>query len=290
VIIKKVEELLGAECIGSYDSGHMGSSILRFQYNEKDRGKFVVKFAPADDAMAMMDIEANMRGYRKIKTIGGSRLTPSGLREIPVANGKALVMNDLGSSMRVGDGGLDACVLMWRHFSRAISQTTVQMDTNSIRFPMFVTEVIRHIERFSHGRVSNLVGAIRESDWIDECGKVAIMLLDFTPDNLFVNETRLSFIDPWNQEMYLGHPAVSIGQFVSLMKLYDMRDADKSAFVLKECCMDELPSILECDVSLVERAFRLGATLQFVLSSYVRQKSDPSRAASLLVEACNLWR
>lgn len=288
--IQDLEEALGAQCVGSYASGHMGSRILRFR-RSADKSALVVKFAPMDDAGAIADFEANVRGYTEIRALGGSHLVPAELKEIRVANGRALVMSDLDASMRIADGGFDACVLLWKHFRQAILQTTAQqVDTSDVGLPPFVIEVARHIERFSHGNVSDLSGALRESNWADERGKLAIMLLDFTPDNLFVNETRLSFIDPWSQETYLGHPAVSIGQFVTLMQLYRMRDADGAARMLKERCVAEMSSMLDCDVSIVERAFCLGSTLQFVLSSYVRCESDPSRAAELTAKACELWQ
>lgn len=287
--IQDLEELIGAQYIGSYASGHMGSRILRFRRNA-DTSALVVKFAPINDAGALADIKANIRGYTEIRTLGGLYLVPSELKEILVANGKALVMRDLGDSMRVADDGFDACVLLWKHFRRAILQTTAQVDVSEVRPPPFVIEVIRHIERFSHGSVQDLLRVMQESDWTGEWGKSAIMLLDFTPDNLFVNEAGLSFIDPWSQEAYLGHPAVSIGQFVTLMQLYRMRDADKVARMLKERCVTEMPSMLGCDALSVERAFRVGSTLQLALSSYVRRESDPRQADKLAAEACKLWR
>lgn len=285
--IQNIEKSLEALCIDSYVSGHMGSRILRFQ-RSADKSMLVVKFAPVDDAGATADFEANVRGYTEIRALGGSHIVPSELKEIPVTNGRALVMRDLGASMRVADGGFNTYILLWKHFRQTILQTAAQANTSMVGLPPFVIEVTRHIERFSHGSVQSLLRVIRKSDWIGEWGKSAIMLLDFTPDNLFVNETMLSFIDPWSQETYLGHPAVSIGQFATLMQLYRMKDADEAVFMFKECCSAEIPSMLECDVSSVERAFRLGSTLQFVLSSYVRRESDPPRAAELLIEAHKL--
>ena len=288
--IKEMEAALGAQHVSSYASGHMGSQILRFQRNA-DKSALVVKFAPLNDADAIADFEANIRGYTEIRALGGANLVPTELREIPAANGRALVMRDLGASMRIADGGFDACVLLWKHFSQTIVQTAAQqVSPHDAYLPPFITEVIRHIERFSCGGAPDLLRAIRGSNWIGEWGKPAIMLFDFTPDNLFVNAERLSFIDPWNQETYLGHPAVSIGQFVTLMQLYQMRNADEAARMLKERCVVEMPAMLDCDASSTERAFRMGSTLQFVLSSYVRRESDPPRAAELAREAYNLWQ
>lgn len=287
--IKNLEEALEARYIGSHASGHMGSQILRFQ-RDADKSALVVKFAPADNAGAMSDTEANIRGYGEIRALGGSRLVPPELQEIPVANGRALVMRDLGASMRVRDGGLAACVLLWQHFRGVIQKTTVRTDTDGGGLPLFVAEVARHIERFSSGNAFGLLGLIKKSDWVGGWRTAALMLLDFTPNNLFVSAKALWFIDPWDQDTYLGHPAVSIGQFATLMRLFRMRDADEAARMLKERCVAEMPLMLGGDAVAAGRAFRLGATLQFVLSSYVRRESDPFRSTELLTEAYKLWQ
>lgn len=275
--IQNVEKLLNASHIGSYKSGNMGSQILRFRSNA-DGTLLVLKFAPAENMRATEDFKANMRGYTEIKSIGGQHLLPTGLEEISVDGGKALVMHDLGDSMRVVDGGFDACVLLWKHFKQTILLTAKVNATKNKR-PNFASEIIRHIRRFSHGNVPNIIKAIKRYKRVGNCAGQAIMLLDFTPDNLIVTEKCLSFIDPWSQGSFLGHPAVSIGQFCALMRVYGMKDAEKSVLMLKECCIKEIPPIVGCDIASVEFAFRLGETLDLVLTSYERQK-----------EAYDLWR
>jgi len=130
---------------------------------------------------------------------------------------------------------------------------------------------------------------MHQADWSGRWGASSLMLLDFTPDNLFVDENALSFIDPWLQDVYLGHPAVSAGQFATLMQLYKMKDSAEATNMLEERCEIEMPLMLGCDIAAVKRAFCLGSTLQLVLSSYVRQESDPSRSAELIVKANELW-
>ncbi len=285
--IRDLEEMLGARYIDSYSSGHMGSQILRFQHNVK--GKLVVKFAPASNKEAIADIEANIHGYNQIRLLAGLSLIPPDLREMKVPNGKALVMRDLGSSIRTANSGLNACVLFWEHFKLVILKT-ISKSNNNGKIPLFVVEVVEFIEQFSNENTQRLLQLILNSDWINEKSAQAIMLLDFTPDNLFVNETSLSFIDPWRQDTYLGHPAVSLGQFATLVELYKMKDAERIAFILKRCYMVEISSMLGCSAAVSERAFRLGSTLQFILSSYVRYKSNPALAAELIEKAYRLWR
>ncbi|MBN2585499.1 hypothetical protein JXA59_02525 [Patescibacteria group bacterium] len=286
--IQDVEKLIGARYSDSYASGHMGSQIWRFQ-RQNDHKPLVVKFAAAEDADAMTDIAANVLGYEKIRSIGGSSLIPSGLKEIPATDGRALVMEDLGQSMRVADRGLSMFVMFWIHFRQVVLQTVSPTQPKSSGLPSFVAEVVHHMERFSHGDVPRIIETIGERDWGINWGRPALMLLDFTPDNLFVREDNLAFIDPWPQNTYLGHPAVSIGQFIALTRIYQMRDAGQATCMLEGRCREELPAILGCDVSSIEQALRIGMTLQYVLSSYVRQTSAPSRANEILAEAFKLW-
>lgn len=274
--IQHIEKLLNASHVGSYKSGNMGSKILRFRSNA-DGTPLVLKFAPLNNSRALEDLQANIRGYNEIKSVGGQHILPTGLKEISIEGGKALVMYDLGNSMRVVNDGFNACVLLWKHFKQAILQTA---ETNVIKGgpPDFISEIIRHIRRFSHGNVPDIILAVEKYKQVGNCAGQAIMLLDFTPDNLVLTKTKLSFIDPWSQGSFLGHPAVSIGQFCALMRVYGMKDAEKSASMLKECCIKEIPPMIGCDTASVEFAFRLGSTLDLVLTSYERQK-----------EAYELW-
>ncbi len=293
--IEKIEKELDAVCIGSYTAGHTKSQILRF-VRATDNAKLVVKFAPTDDSAACEDIAANLHGYEAIRSLGALSLEPKELRELTTLGdtGRALVMIDLGTSMCGVDGGIDVVKALWNNFMHVVEKTATAKQggtqINKDALPEFVAEVLRHFERFSHSDVARLATRIRAADWTSSCSKKsALMLLDFTPDNLFVNKGILSFIDPWNQHTYLGNPAVSIGQFIELMKIYEMRHAEQAQDWLSAQCIAVLPKLLECDTSTIERALRLGATLQLVLSSYVRRESNQTRAAVLHTAAHNLW-
>ncbi|KKR05278.1 MAG: hypothetical protein UT32_C0021G0006 [Parcubacteria group bacterium GW2011_GWC2_39_14] len=287
-IRRRIGILLKARSVGEYSSGHMGAQILRFRRIDDD-SPLVVKFTPYHDASAIVHLEDNIHGYHEIRSLGGSELLPMELQEILLSEGRALVMRDLGYSMRHIDGGIQACDLFWQYLRRVIGQTAVLSGTSGFQTPPFVQEVTRHIERFSHGAVPQILRMMRSSQWTGTCGKVAIMLLDFTPNNLFADESGLHFIDPWSQKTYLGHPSVSIGQFTTLMQLGGMKEAEAATLMIKKRCWEDLPAILGCDFLSIEQAFRLGATLQLVLSSYVRQESEPARAERYLTSALNLW-
>lgn len=282
--IKNTEKLLGARHVGSYTPGHTGIQVFRFGRDEFQSG-LVVKFAPIGDTQAEEEIAANFYGYNQIRALGGSELVPPELKKVDMAEGEALVMRDLVSSMRKVDGGMDACELLWEHFLRVVQKTAVPAHEGGSVVTPFVEEVTEHIKRFSHEGVPELLELIQKADWTGQWGKRALMLLDFTPDNLFLHEAGLSFIDPWRQGTYLGHPAVSIGQFSSLMRLYHMKDDEKAAHMFEGRCLREMPMILGCDISAVKQAFNLGCTLQHVLSAYVRRELQPLLAAEFIAQA-----
>ena len=287
--IQSIEQALGARQVGLYESGHMGSKVLRLIRNS-DGMELIAKFAYNDNKVAIADIEANIKGYSMMELIGASALVPPEFKEFKDTDGRAIIIKDLGISMRYADGGIADCLALWDRFKPIIISTAVSKKNSSNNLPSYVSEVLIHIERFSqqhHIQVSEL---IRQAEWIDQRTKSAIMLLDFTPDNLFVGTSSLSFIDPWAQESYLGHPAVCIGQFVTLMQIYGMNQANEVARVLRDKCLAELPGILDCNTDSVVEAFVLGVTLQYVLSSYVRKDIDPTKSLELYQQACKFWK
>ncbi len=284
--IHDLESQLNARHLGCYDSGHRGSEILRFQ---KAPGQLVVKFAPNNLPEAIADLEANIHGYNQLKLIGAKSIVPAGLKELSVSDGKALLMSDLGDSMRKQDTGLDNFNLLWQHFEKIVRQTKTATTKLNSKTPSFVTEVIALIKGFSHPKTSELIKILEKIDWSGNQGDSALMICDFTPDNVFVAKGSLTFIDPWYQKSYLGHPAVSIGQFVTLARIYKMRSHEAAGIMLQKYCLEKLSVILGCDKSFTDNAFKLGVTLQLVLAAYVRQNSDFFAAERYLIDACRVW-
>ncbi|KKU68210.1 MAG: hypothetical protein UX89_C0006G0034 [Parcubacteria group bacterium GW2011_GWA2_47_16] len=290
VDIKNIEKLLGAQNVGSYDSGHMGCQILRFERNGQREG-LVVKFAPKADQSALNEVRGNLHGYKEMKALGMSELVPSNMGELTLSDGEGVVMRDLGFSMNALNGGEAACTLLLKRLMRIIKNTVVEFPGRSLENerPMFVDEVMSHMSRFTHQGVPELLALLKQSDWTGKWGKSALMLLDFTPDNIFLHAEGISFMDPWMQGTYLGNPAVSLGQFVASMQRADMADAQKVGRMFEDECVSKLPPLLGCDVLTVERSFRLGRTLQCVLSSYVRRESDKALAAIFMARAHGFW-
>jgi len=287
-IIEYLQNLLKAKYLGEYPSGHMRAQILRFQLLD-DSKKVIAKIAEKSNLEASKDIEANLIGYNQIKAIGGKDILSSYLREVVTDDAKVLIMNDFGPSIKNNNSGLVGAKLLWENFRNIIISTRQEIPVKADTLPLFVSEVLSFIEEFAGKGKTDLVDLIRHTNLSDNYGRPALMLLDFTPDNLFLTNEGLSFIDLWKQDGYLGHPAVSIGQFLTLTRIYNLLDNKEIADFLRLSCLEELPNLLACSVSSIEKSLRLGSTLQLILSAYVRQESDPTTAQSFRDEARRMW-
>jgi len=283
-----LQELLKARYVGSYEPGHMGAEILRFK-KLSDASPLVVKITRGNKQEAVADIRANIIGYDAIRQLGGGRILPPDLEMVPLAGATALAMKDLGASWRQADPGITGARSLWRAFKDlVISTKSDSVPPTAGQQPIFVETVLSALARFDDDSFG-ILDIVRQSGFSEECGQSALMLLDFTPDNLFYCDGSLSFIDPWQQETYLGNPAVSIGQFSALVKIYDMSDSVAIAHFLNSACVTELPALLNGSSDAVEQSLRLGATLQLAASAFVRRQSDSQRSEKLRQEARSLW-
>lgn len=109
----------------------------------------------------------------------------------------------------------------------------------------------------------------------------SLMLLDFTPDNVFLFRGRALFIDPWLQESYVGHPALSLGQYATLALIYRLSGAEELAIKLHACAR-QLGKRIKLSSAMSDRAFFMGAGLQMVLSAWARRTSDPAFSQKLI--------
>lgn len=278
MLIRELQRVLAARHLDDYESGHMGSRIARFV--TEDGRHLVAKCAAYSDTNAMADIKANVRGYAEIEMVGLSDMLPPALRQLDLTEHRVLVMEDLGRSVAQLNSGMKTWATVARSFeSRAMATATTTRGD-------YVEEVTSHIARFSTD--NELVDAIRrKSSVIPE--RSALMLLDFTPDNVYVRDESFRFLDPWDQRSYLGHPCVSLAQFATLARIYRLKDAEMLCTKWRTDSVQFYSELLACDESVSLDAYKLGETLQLTLSAYVRRNSDPSFASSLHSSANALW-
>lgn len=299
--INALETRLLAKCIGSYSAGHTGAEILRFR-RKADGVLLVVKRASLQNKLAMTDIAANVQGYRALAAIGAADLVPPDFEEFVLtttSKERIVVMRDLGMSLRWAPLDGRWVEMLIEKVKWLVLRTMTQGQDGAHRSPSpagYIQEVVSQLRRFPCANTEEVITAIlntfADTRPFPVIERLAIMPLDFTPYNVFLDESvgRLSFIDPWPQASYLGHPAVSLGQFATLARQYGIISGAKVRKTLWQFCVNELKDALDCSLEACEFAWRLGQTLQLMLSAYVRTKSEPAQSAEFSAQALALWR
>jgi hypothetical protein len=284
--IQMVNDLLKAKYIGALPPGHTGAFIYRIQ-RLSDQINLIVKQAPNSNPIAKKELEENIFAYEKIKEVGGEQVLPPNLEQVEIPGNQTLIMKDLGKTFCKADIEKGDYEKLWSSFEGLVSGTS--LDTKSLDATLYSKEILSHIQRFVPDEIEMMEKIMRFANALPVEGKAAIMLLDFTPDNVFLKDGKVFFIDPWKQETYLGHPAVSIGQFTTLVELYKLKDGESNSRILIEKCLERLPVLLGCSKESVEFALKLGSTLQLVLSAHVRQESDITKHRELINIARKKW-
>jgi hypothetical protein len=280
---KELQSVLNGEYLGDLTPGHMGARLMRFR-RTTDNMLLVVKFAPSDCEGAIHDLESNINGYRELANLGAESMLIPEFKEVPVEGGRALVMIDAGPTMGQANLGITGFAFFWKHFQKIV-QATLQNATSR----HYEQEVLSGLRRFEWpGRA--IAEQVQQSLIENKMEKQAVMLLDFTPDNVFVSAEHLFFVDPWTQNSYLGNPAVSVGQLITLARLSGMYDAEEGSQMLRESALQEFPRLLGCEVGAINQGLRLGQTLQLTLSAHVRRQTEPAYAAELIHQANALWK
>lgn len=300
LIIRDLEQSLGARYVCDLVSGHMGTTLVRMQ-GLREESFSVAKFCPVGAPQsAFMDFQANIHGYVGIRKAGVENLLPTGYRVLQLHGTPVIVMDDLGENLFLRfksdkEAVPKYCAWLCNHFKRAVI-SSLKRDETGVCGTDSLKDVLGYITLYTRDihvapeATRNMISALTKRKVRLPSKYVALCLLDFTPSNLFVSKERVAFIDPWEQKSYLGNSAISIGQFVTLVRsVHKLANIDEGAEILLNFALQELPNILGCTKYTAERALNLGSTLQLVLSSYVRRESEPALAAKLMAQAHGLW-
>jgi hypothetical protein len=292
-IIEQLEQRFGVRYAEDLVRGHTGASIIRLRANDCSNSGLVAKFHCKDDPHAAAnDIAENIYGYGEIEDAGAGSIIPNNYQTLTINRTPVIVMDYLGENFRTSCGSSQGIFLSLRDSLRQVIQSTVVPDPGKELSRLCLSEVAEKI-RIYYAGLSHLapewMATMRDLEFNHiNAGKAAIFLLDFTPDNVFVQNGSISFIDPWRQKTYIGHPAISIGQFLTLArKVYCLPGCELGTQDLLQFVLEELPSVLDTDNTSLRCMLLLGNALQYMLSAFVRVTSDPKLAAHYLSES--LW-
>ncbi len=269
--------------IGSFIiKGHLNLPILRCE--DAQGIKLVVKVGINHDGEN--EVLGNMSGYQSMISLGAQKLVPNYLRRIETLWGPAILMQDLGDDyVTATKSQKDA-----EHNAKVLKLTLQEVCATSLRkqggvaksgILEFKSQLMSWVSKLNTAGFIN-DSTLRSLESFDVTQAVSewstIMILDFTPDNVFIAKQGAVFIDPWKQVTYEGTMIPSIAQFCTVGRhVYEMPGGHSFDTLLSLC--QEIGEQQRLNHSQIEMQMKLGAALQYSLSAYVRIMTNPELAS-----------
>lgn len=282
--------LIGFEFVCELKQGHTGAEVILVE--NKFGIRKVIKIGTSERGKT--EISNNLIGYKALSELGGAKWLPdyiSGfLNEHPF-----ILMDWLGNeNWTIRDKRAPISEFEINCFFESWLELIKITRSNSIR-EVFTTDAVRKIKDiFSNHIIPAQIVNSDALNLIDDVSRIVWKLnsaatpLDFTPDNVFLRSDKFIFIDPWLQSSYQNHPAISMGQFVTLANCVYELPSGVYLRKLQTFMISKIAEIIGTSVELTEVGWLVGATLQLTLSSYVRIKKDPIKAtlfANMAIES-----
>ena len=265
--------------------GHIVRSIFRASYRGKD---VVVKVAFSEDEKR--EVQKNILGYERMKNMGIADVVP----EYFVAEAEpafVLILEDCGRPFleMIKEAAhpaylyqeLLACLsLIWERTKQKAPPDSFCALDKLLSIALHFGD--RHLQRF----VQN------HTDWewlrsfsFRDCAIpfVCFSDYDFTPDDVFLSQGRLKYVDP-NAEV-IGVPIIDLACFSGVCLAHDLPDAEKQIARFHDVAIQEVAPLLSIHPEDAERMYLFGRFLQTTLSACVRIDHDPKKAERFSREA-----
>lgn len=243
------------------------------------------------------EIAANIFGYTAIAKEGAEALLPAPMTFGEIDYHHYIMMPYLGADIAQRDKRHELTsseyVLFSEILTSVLADTVREHDSNNeMRFGL---ETMRAKLNEWFGRlVEKGFATQHELDVITNIdltllasNKTSLMIMDFTPDNTFFDREKVSFIDPWKQDIYRGSFVPSLSQFVTLATdIYSQPAALGAESVLRET-IQYIGGLLGLTHHQIHAQGVLGSALQYTLSGFVRLESNPEQASAYIEKAKN---
>ena len=257
--------------------GHTGTLLMRV--TDRAGNPKIVKTGTNPQAIA--EVTDNIYGYESMRAQGAGPLLPPGMVNGTVEDTPYIIMPDLGASFANAAGsepGTSYDTFFENTYQVCLATLEESPDEQRAGLQAFGEQVSRwYTELEASGLITpadlEKVGQINFSQLSST--RSSLMLMDFTPDNVFIKGKAMSFIDPWRQATYRGSLVPSLAQFWTLAaQVYKLPGTEKGDGAFKQHLL-----LVGEELGLTEEQIKgqaaLGAALQFALSAYVRVNSDP---------------
>ncbi len=261
--------------------GHLKLPILRSR--DKDGRALVVKVGIGAEGAG--EVLANMFGYQSMIEAGAGKMVPDYLQLIETPWGPALFMQDLGvdyvttiktenesaENARILGNNLEEVCIMSLCKGKDLAESGILEIKSQLIGWFLKLNQLGFIE-------DAIICKLRSLDVTRAVSELStVMILDFTPDNLFIFDQRAVFIDPWKQSTYLGTMIPSIAQFCTLARnIYSMPSPKVFEDLLSVSY--KIGERQHLDRTQIDVQIALGTALQYSLSAYVRVVSNPELA------------
>ncbi len=273
------------------EPGHTGCQVLLIKTLHDE--KIIIKYA--QNTEGKREIRNNIRGYEAVKNAGADQLLPCDYKFASLGNLDLLELPYLGQniSTTLKKGGQILWEDFWRLLEITINPTLKSENKNAdLMFDDYLAHLhaaFQTIDPDQYIKSNKLMLAQVHKKMSSSVKKWSLMLLDFTPDNIFFDGTNIKYVDPWDQKTYTGSFLPSIGQFVKLSRdIYKLPTTKGSEFI--EGCSSIISNFannMGLSQAEVEAQIKLGEALQLALSSMVRLEKDPETASEYYNECIN---
>ena len=281
--VAAIGERYGLSGFAPFQGGETGA--LFYTCTGVDGLTRVLKLAAGDISAA--EIEDNTYGYETLRSIGAEDLLPRGIVSGSYDGTPFILMPHLGNDLMYNaQTGRTDIYPTFLDAMRSVTANTVRggSDAHQQGLAEFRDQVVRWYEILEQRGCldSRDIANLKSLDLTSlASGRASLMLLDFTPNNVFVGDGRVTFIDPWRQGTYLGSIIPSMAQFQTLLEVRDVPGSKEYAAEFDKYIV-QMGGQLDLAPEQVRKQKLLGACLQYALSGLVRIDSDPERSTALL--------
>lgn len=287
-VISHAAQKLGLSKLKRFSGGHMGVAL--FECENIDGTKQVVKLGYNQETNK--EVSNNSQGYEAIAQTGARSILPGGIRYEEVEGDSLLVMDHVGKSfaerVRADESNLYGTFLsgMEAVYDEAIHLNTRHLHEAGVR-------QIRNELALWQQRLIDAGYLPKEATETSVGFSVAdiagshstLMLSDFTPDNIFLQDGQVRFIDPWLQDTYIGTPVPGLAQFITLAAdVYHLPGATQRKGDFEDLAY-RIGEKLGLTEKQVRNQLRLGKAMQLALSSFVRIGKDEAVARQFAIES-----
>lgn len=283
--VQKLLGDLGYTYVKTLAKGHGFCDVLQIQ--DKSLKMLVIKYGSGDSAAS--EIKDNASGFDSIAKSGAGQLLPKPFYSGQTNGYSFIVLPYLGESITqtAKNGNEINWASFWDNLSLSTDQTIKPAVSPEQGLAYYLEGLKVWLEIIAARLPNETVEALVVLKKINAKQLYtqpisSLMLCDFTPDNLFIDGTKISFIDPWSQKTFLGSFIPSIGQFLTLyQQIYRL----SSPLIFTKNAKDyiyKLSKQLGLSPGQAKAQLELGASFQYALSSFVRIDSDPQAASTFM--------